>query len=55
MINGGQKAMKKYIKPEIIEIKIDAKDIITASNYLSANIDGGSAKFMDSWKDNASW
>ena len=47
--------MKKYIKPEIIEIKIDEKDIITVSNYLSADIEGGSTKFMDSWKDNASW
>lgn len=47
--------MKKYIKPELVEIKLDTKDVITASNYFVADIDGGNTKFMDSWKDNGSW
>lgn len=47
--------MKKYISPEMTEIKAEAKDIITVSTY-QADIDGGNAKFLDSWKDdNATW
>lgn len=40
--------MKSYKKPEIKIIKFEIEDIIAAS-MGSADIDGGSAGFHDSW------
>lgn len=46
--------MKRYIEPELTEINFDERDIITTSE-VSVDIDGGSTKFPDAWKENTGW